>query len=596
MKKVLYFSLNYKTREAFTNYAELVGAISAYSFRIIEKDHEFPDILELFHVLDSMDDLGRLYVIVDYVSLCDFRHDHESFEESQDLIRRAILKYPEVHFFFDESHGEKSFSYVDFLLGEAEEQKNNIYQDYHSFNINSANPFEGILNNWDNMFDGSCLRYAVKALHYNKINVKKHNFSLSQESRHNNLALCVEEEHSQNRFNSYSLFANGFRVLPVKTSEELKRLNESNDDLLKPTLIIRDFDLQFADIERPWAQSFEGNEIKFNTIDYIRGGKFWDQSDTDCPDDEYMNKWSVPTIQNNVYWNNLSDIPTLFITKGSRGRFELCLSQRERRKGINAQRQEKITKKDSKIPLFVDKIPKQYFLGLAKPVSGIYIPFHRFSSIRNRYGSFEITTKRAFKKRDKKEQSQDTKRQAWEIETGREHHDHGVPLDVYEMVKSMISRAKRYYKVGKLVRAAVLATEAIEVLNGFHEALMLQAYHILAVSENALAMSAIGGSERELSRDAAFHIKKIQYEVNRMMYREGEDRRSFKYNVLNQIFSDCRLACKEKEHFGAEGYFIRAMGHVKEGYTPGDIAYALKRIRKRFSSNFKQLVDFVYNG
>ena len=158
----------------------------------------------------------------------------------------------------------------------------------------------------------------------------------------------------------------------------------------------------------------------------------------------------------------------------------------------------------------------------------------------------------------------------------------------------MVDRAwKYYYEDKRYIHAAVLAQETIEVLNGFHEALLLKAYHILAVSENAIAMNTIGGDEEALKNDAIFRISKIDYEIERILRRPkengngNEDRREFKYNILNQIFSDCRKICKEKEHFAAEDCFISAMAHVNEGFTPLDIWHEFMRIIKKSWNNWE---------
>ena len=177
----------------------------------------------------------------------------------------------------------------------------------------------------------------------------------------------------------------------------------------------------------------------------------------------------------------------------------------------------------------------------------------------------------------------------------------------------MIERARYYYNGGKYIRSAIISSEVIEILNGFHEALVLQAYHILAISENAIAMNTIGGNEEELSQDAEFRISKIACEVGRLMDRqregrklfrfdifnnligkwmdiEGEDRRKLKYNVLNQIFSECRSFCKEKEHFDSENRFISAMAHVNEGYKYTDILLDIKAIAQKWMSNIRQFI------
>ena len=311
--------------------------------------------------------------------------------------------------------------------------------------------------------------------------------------------------------------------------------------------------------------------------------------------------------------------------------------QKEREKSIREAAQTCATY-DS---IFLDGVEKQIVRGLEKPVSGLYLPFHSFFEFKSMYNSFgeselfirkhavELASKCAdykdklalykylkedgffkthfisairiisavlFCKMDKNSEGDITslieidrhkKEQGWVIRTDRENHNHGVPLDLYDLAKGMISRASDYYGKGRFIKAAVISSEAIEVLNGFHEALMLQAYHILATSENAIAMNTIGGSESALAKDAKFRIKKIEHDVDRMLARSRKDRRDLKYNILNQIFIDCRSLCQAKEHFMAEDCFISALAHVNEGFTLCDIGHELLNILRAIRNSWE---------
>ena len=103
-------------------------------------------------------------------------------------------------------------------------------------------------------------------------------------------------------------------------------------------------------------------------------------------------------------------------------------------------------------------------------------------------------------------------------------------------------------------------------------------------------MNTIGGNEEDLSLDANFRISKIASEVERLMDRAGNYRRKYRYNVLNQIFSDCRAFCKEKKHFESENRFISAIAHINEGYTYKDIILAIIEIGEMWYSNFQQFI------
>lgn len=662
--RVLYFSLNQKSVESFYKCLDNTSLDCQCSFRAIEREQVFDDkgkLLKFRHASDLLyflndfgnnGDLGYLYVIIDYPSFfnldkhCSFvefekTNELESFsvKDAAKAIRRAILQYPEVFFMFDESwnNKEEDLSFLSFLFYfNAENYINNVWAEYHKYNVQKGEtPFDAILRGRSNLFDCSNLRYAIKRYEYDILKVERYNFSLAQDSRMKNLAICVEEERSQNRFNSYVLFTNGYRVLPVFSSKELKDVNK-NATVLSPKLIVRDYDLQFPDVDDKEvpidSQSFNKLSSKesytIHTIDYIRGAKYINKDDNtwvknhpgeiEPNDDElkYLKKWLVPPYNDeHSYWGKLlsvKDVKVIFVSKGvgDRMRFFTSTAELKRRRKCELRKYD-MPETDS-VDSFVDGIGRQSMRGTTKPVSGIYTTFRQFETIKDCYDSFCIVNKRHFLNNHPCDTG---KAQKWYIDTNRQNHEHGVPLDIYDTVRNMLDRALKYYNAGKYIRSAIISSEVIEVLNGFHEALVLQAYHILAISENALAMNTIGGNEEELSLDANFRISKIASEVDRLMDREKENcdrfrfsflntiynecivfikesgnRRKFKYNVLNQIYSECRSFCKEKQHFEAEDRFISAMAHVNEGYTYKDILLDLKDIALKWASVIRQFI------
>lgn len=610
--KILYFTRNQSHATTFEERMRsiLSGLQKDYLKRTYEKDEEF--VAEqakssLFYevvILDSLlipsneesndspqgNDLGgflasyegrlsELYIIIDYVSFCGDKN--HSFASSF-KIRELILKYPEVNFSFDEHLTHKyhvNVSFVDFLITtdnlkytdfveavytNKEESRNFainnnlsvkelINKDLHSFDINEKDSILKLCYYNDNLFDASNLRFALKAQKYHNLVVNKPNFARVQLSRASHLALIVEEERSQNLFNCYSAYASGYRCLPVTTASGLIWSNNG----FSPQIVLRDYDLQFPDES--------GNE----EIHQVRGWR--------CKRDNERIPWECTLDNNNKYWRNLihyeqieSEMqikspatPVLksglegvyYISKGVLG-LETNLTGPFGRQKNNEYRL---------------RIP-----GTEKPISGIYaslVPMFK-----------DVYLNATYRKSNSHKDY---------IDTTRKKGYHGVPLDIYYMVKSMVDRAWKYYnEEHRYIHAAILAQEIIEVLNGFHESLLLQAYHILAISENAIAMNAIGGDEEALKKDALFRINKIEYEIDRILRRpkgkrngketgsSNEDRREFKYNILNQIFSDCRKFCQEKEHFSAEDCFISAMAHVNEGFTPCDIWHEFVRIMK----------------
>lgn len=689
--RVLYFSLNPKSVDSFYSFIEKTGLDCQSSFRVVDKDLVYDkdngnalrfkhatDLLYFLNKYGEDEDLGYLYVIIDYPSFfkehCSFverekTNELESFsvKDAAKTIRRAILQYPEVFFMFNESWNTGNPpKYPSFLFYFDEKNYiSNVWTEYHKYSVKDGdNPFDAILRGRTSLFDGSNLRYAIKRYEYNILRVERYNFSLSQDSRANNLAICIEEERTQNRFNSYVLYSNGYRVLPVFSSKELKYVN-INAATLSPKLIVRDYDLQFPDVddkETPITiQQKESYTI--HTIDYIRGAKYIKGSDNiwtkthpkeeQPKEDElrYLNKWFVPRYNSeHSYWDellNIKESEVFFVSKGIGDRIRLFPSTAEcERKRKSKLKKLNITASDSLNP-FVDGIDCQYVNGTTKPVSGLYTTFQLYETIKIQYNSFKIGSKQQFEKtfaKKKKEELEEIekdiqkaandarelsiltekkkqveKTQDWYINTSRENHEHGVPLDIYDSIRNMLERARKYYDKGKYIRSAIISSEVIELLNGFHEALVLQAYHILAISENALAMNTIGGNEDELSLDASFRITKIADEVERLIDREREDckisqfyflnkiysvyktlliekddRRKFKYNVLNQIYSECRTFCKEREHFKAEDRFISAMAHVNEGYSVKDIILDLKEIITKVLSFVHQFIHVIF--
>lgn len=717
-KKLLYFSLNPRSTNSFQNYIARTFQEHRNSFSIcdVDKKKPFRHASELAVYLDQQQDLGNLYVIIDYISffnchLDDFADEKQSennkisitedikkkkifsVSDASEIIAKTILQFPEVMFLFDESWQKKKsdngkikndIDFTDFIFYKGSDFVSYVYSKYHQYRVYDKTPFAFIRRSWDNLYDGSNLRFAIKRYIYEQLKVKRYNFSAIQNSRSENLALCVEEEHAQNRFNSYALYANGFRVVPISSSHDLKDANNdlkdaNNSKLLTPEIVVRDYDLQFPDenTDDKDEKSIDGEDVKINVVDYIRGVKFLSDSDINSKC-WYHNRWYVAEPDEKFdYWSSLVRCPIYFISKGAPG-IRILDSKRQynkdRKKLLTREvkflskkiailpkndNQYTITKNHLNIiegnqnnPVFLDGTPEQILRGIEKPVSGLYLPFHSFEEVLYRYYSFglsELVIKRHAKRildkcRNKKdkmivkdylcneyksyfethtiaswrikrfikkypisqpEESIDInmiidvdrrdKCQRWSITTERENHNHGVPLDLYDLAKSMIARAADYYKKEKYIKSAIISSEAIEVLNGFHEALMLQAYYIAATSENAIAMNTIGGSEQELENDTYFRIKKIEHDVDRMLARE-KDRRTLKYNILNQIFVDCRKFCQNKEHFDAADAFLNALGHLNEGYDPWDIWEEIKDILKGIRKGVSSLGEYVKNG
>ena len=385
----------------------------------------------------------------------------------------------------------------------------------------------------DNTFDAGNLRYAVKFRKCLSLRVDRNrNFSRIQDSRRSNLGICVEQQVLQNIHASYALYANGYRVLPVTSRHELERLGPAG--FLKGRgVVLRGFDLQFED---------EGGE----PVDEIRGFKYCGDSDmasiaaskgraASC----YKRGWndfrSSFEGRDNRYWKAFAgreaDFPVYFVTEAPRG--SVISSPSGGSQVSVSQNGEKLT------------LP-----GLGIPVCGIY---HAFQTIPEVKRTYEAALYRPVDP-------------SYRIDTSRNAHDHSAPLDLYEQASSMLARAEEYLAKGRFILAALVSGEAIEYMNGFHHRLMVKAYHICSKAENAMAMEIVGGNKWQLMRDTSFRVEKIKADVARFHYGQGG---SGSENVLSQIFSDCRLFCKETEHFESENVFVGAMGRQLEGLRLG---------------------------
>ncbi len=441
-----------------------------------------------------------------------------------------------------------------------------------------------IVHTRDNLFDASNVRYAIKEWEYAHLRVNTKNFEAIQKSRCDNLAISVEEEHGQNRFNSYCLYANGFRVLPITCAKELKTIGDHISQY-GVSIVVRDYDLQFFDTN----SVFGSNGDSINLVRGFRDNldKTWTihLMDSNC----WKQFYSLPSEYHIHYADEKTDTlsngsaivsspcvlevrtnvpnPVYFITKGTD---KVTPSPATLFLEIDDKTHQPIRRLACRF-IKEEEDVKLLLPGIQKPVSGVYSPFHSMPEIKARYIETRADVAR-------------------KVDTTREGHDHGTALDVYSTVKSLLRRAEAYYERGKFIHAAVLANETIEYLNGFHESILLQAYHILALSENAIAMNIVGGDEDELKDDTLFRIEKIEKEVNRILQRKKKDdndvRMDYKYNVLNQIYSECRKTSKEKEHFESEDCFISAMAHVREGFTLRDIRDEIILICKRIKKSW----------
>lgn len=592
--KVLYFSLDDARVSWFWTWINTgrYNYSKSAVFTQSESKGAFRHAVDLSLYLNQYgSNLQSLHVIIDLASLN---------EPAQiDILRDTIIEFPEVQFIFDKKHDstddllsvlfpqEELDDYIDSFTDQEKKQIQQTWAriangidvsilelclDDPDYEYEPTDKFARIINGIDNTFDASNLRYAIKYRKYLHLKVHHNrNFLKIQESRFNNLAICVEEEVRQNIFNSYALYVNGFRVLPITTREELRitnaKLNNctSREGLLcsehssrlfhsldghKPVegIIVRDYDLQFEDENQQPVDEIRGFRY-CEAEDLIKGSSFSDQVGKFLKD--YHLGWNDLRInyneKPNSYWHSLSQsgFPMYFITKGPR-----------KSKMVHPEKSGTVCFSKDKTRMFLP--------GFEKPVCGLYSPFQSLPKVWSTY--------------DNTRYSEEKDGPNYEIKTSRKEHDHSTPLDIYDMANNMIRRAESYYNDKRFILAALVSGEALEFLNGFHHRLTIKAYYILAIAENAIAMDVVGGNERYLAKDASFRVLKIIEDVNRFYY--GYEEKSSR-NVLNQIFSTCRQFCKEHDHFESEEVFLSAMGHLLEGFSFSTIR---RRIIRRLTS------------
>lgn len=606
---VLYFSARPQHIIEFDNWAEQqCDLIKWYDKKLDIGEYLAPiDVTELPRIIGQQVDIDSLSVIIDYRS---FGMEGSMLYDANEVIQRTILQYPEVDFFFDQSgEVEEKHTGIDFLFNDRvvekfkiEEIKKDVVRLFHVFR--RENGFVITKLDYDNLFDGSNIRCAIKRLYYHRLHATA-NFEKLQfgdNGRCHSMAVVIDDEPTQSRFNGFALFVSGYRVIPVHTARMLAVLNsciEFWNELQTPKIIVRDFDLQFPDVKehedyngskfkgvpeivgnaveikipqnvkevvisekkKTEAGSLENNHFK-EMIDYVRNYRY-----------DKKNGWILSDEMNTIFWGaKLKKIKTYVVTNGH----DLM--------DVKPTKYEKWKK---------HKNEWLQVCGILKPVSGLYHPFFsQFKDENNKHvieKHFKLTRYIQYKDRDSACK--------YEIIKKRKDSNHGVPIDIYDTIKEMQQRAEEYYEKGKFIKSAVLAQEIIELLNGFHYQMMIRAYELKVKAENAISMDIIGADEKQLVLDAMKRIKIIKEDVHRMVFPlyKGEknllkdielqyERRRKEHQILAHIFSDCRATCRENEYFEVESVFIREMAHLDEkALGLEDVINYIKHYRSVFS-------------
>lgn len=551
MEQVVYFSLNKKNREKFHENVNKLCYTPKYSFVIVDAKR-FKNLRDLIPLIDKCENRNSLHLIIDYKSLGVI-----DTNECAKVMRHIIMAYPEVQFLFDETECQgkgflTEFLFVDIIdktdedesftvrvasteAGDQAEIKTKAYYNeshsevltiqvqsaIHTFRFKEDKECALFLvKGRNNLYDASNLRSALKAVKRCELKVRD-NYQKQTDSRRNNAAIVVEEESHQNMFNSYCLYANGFRVFPVITATELLEINKKSNESF---IVVRDYDLQFIDEDLANITKKEIDGQKWCKTDFIRGAKKKEDG-----------KFIILKDKDDLCWTSFNKENVFFVSKGGDG-----LKIRLKWNRYFQKKQKHMKSKGKKLIL----------RGKDKPMEGIYKSFQCVRVIEKRY------------KATRYRPGEDS----YKIVVKRQGEDgHSCPLDIYGIVYAMVKRAEKYYNDKKYRLAALVASESMEILNGFHPSLMKRAYYVQAISENAMSMSLLGGEESKLVDDINFRCRKIKEDIKRMV-----PNRKDRTNVLNGIYNDCRLFCQQVEYHDAADEVLSFFVHENEGFRVVD--------------------------
>ena len=224
---------------------------------------------------------GKVKIIIDYLS---FTNDKTNWNKYSQVVRDAIVSYPEYDFYFDVTykHNENA-TIVSFIIyeagisdGDKERISKKVDISVHEFNTQERtklNAYHKIVMGKSNSFDASNLRWASMEIKYILQGQKGRNFQQIQDSRNLNLASCVHSDDESTILHCYLLFASGYRSIPVSSTFELNR------NCGKVPLIIRDWNLLFANEDRISGENARpailGYKIEDGNIELVESD-YWD--------------------------------------------------------------------------------------------------------------------------------------------------------------------------------------------------------------------------------------------------------------------------------------------------------------------------------
>ncbi len=531
-KKVIFATRNEHTARSFERHVRYLGKENDdyCFFELFQPDSrsaiftikETPN--ELIRLLEDnfYDRLSHTVVILDYASLYD---DFQLFVgERLSPIARLFLSYPEITLWVLRI-GKKSrplFEDSGFLapMDRTEPKTVEPVERYHHLvrDLNEVLQFGSQLKGSRSLFDPSGIRNFIKVKMLEKIKFESDNFEGLHSSRRDRMAMTLDEEPRHALFWAYTLYNFGYSVLPVVTYSNLKSLMTHTTDF---DLICRDYDLQFPDLPD------DKDEQAYKLPLHLVRGVIEKKANAQDINTYQLNLKKPDNVDEPFYWEKF------FKGTKAQGMFISQLPISDSKAGkksdlkiVNPDKEEKELKHGETFPNYgiIRHEEEVKFRGFSKEINGMY-EFLRFPEVKDAYENSR-SGKVASKKRE-------------------DVSDHSIPAINSSIAYSLIDRGKISFKNEQYLEAALLASEALEVLNGLSMSASMEAFHLKCCAEVKLELSVIGvGNFNKV-------VKKRIFEIRRLLYRMAENNDEARRNAKMKIFNDLRKIYEEHEQSDA---------------------------------------------
>lgn len=355
-------------------------------------------------------------------------------------------------------------------------------------------------------YDPSGLRNWLKRdLLLERIQFKKDNYENLHQSRSGHLAVAIDEEKKHAQFWGYSLYNFGYRVLPVTTHSLLTELVSKQNISKFVELICRDYDLQFPDLN--------GSKVE-ETLYRLRGLKRDKGIFVDVTSEYWREHFKHENLSTWIITQSLTVRKINF-----RNETAVILSDKVARKeGIY-----------EKVPEF-----KRFGLTIWNGMPVLRGQSKELEGMTTILECCEVNERfwdsRDFVELDKQRDAPDS---------------HGVPAFNGRVAEEMLYRAQAALRDDNFPLAALIASEAREVLNGLSMSLSLQALHLKLKAEALMELEIVGIGELKKNMDTRI------FEIRRQIERLGGKNEEAKQNARMQIFNDLRKIYEEHEQFTA---------------------------------------------